>query len=100
MEKNIFGIEAIQVVVTGTRNTSDSIDLSVIYWSESPEIESRWGAFITFYKNFWNALYGQIMCNLEILKMLAKILKMMYFHPYQSLKMSHTTFIFPYDMST
>lgn len=32
--------------------------------------------------------------------MLVKILKMMYFHPYQYLKMSHTTFIFPYDMST
>lgn len=32
--------------------------------------------------------------------MVVKILKMMYFHPYQYLKMSHTTFIFPYDMST
>lgn len=31
MESNIFGNEAIQVVVTGTRNTSDSIGLSVSY---------------------------------------------------------------------
>lgn len=32
--------------------------------------------------------------------MVVKILKMTYFHPYQYLTMSHTTFIFPYDMST